>query len=89
MPRHRIKFDYKTDYSNARPTAYPRPFGGFKEERALQRQKAGKRIALGDEKTPYETAAQSDYIAFGEDTLAKKAGPVDTSTSNMQLAGST
>ncbi len=85
MPRHRIKFDFGTDYSNAQPTAYPRPFGGFKEERALQRQKAGKRIALGHEKTPYETAAQSDYVDFGAETLAKKSGAVDTSTSNMQL----
>ena len=85
MPRHRIKFDFGSDYSKARPTAYPRPFGGFKEERALQRQKAGKRIALGDEITPYETAAQSDYVAFGKDTLAKKAGAVDTSSSHMKL----
>ena len=85
MPRLRRKFDFGTDYSKARPVAFPRPFGGFKEERALQRQKAGKRIALGDEKTPYETAAQSDYVNFGTETLATKAGPVDTSTSNMKL----
>jgi hypothetical protein len=85
MPRHRIKFDFGTDYSNAQPTAYPRPFGGFKEERALQRQKAGKRIALGHEKTPYETAAQSDYVDFGTETLATKSGAADTFTSNMQL----
>ena len=85
MPRLRRKFDFGTDYSKARPVAFPRPFGGFKEERALQRQKAGKRIALGEEKTPYETAAQSDYVNFGADTLAKKAGSVDTFTSNMKL----
>ena len=85
MPRLRRKFDFGNDYSKATPVAFPRPFGGSKEERALQRQKAGKRIALGDEKTPYETAAQSDYVNFGTDTLASKAGPVDTSTSNMKL----
>ena len=81
----RQKFDFTTDYSNARPAERPRPFGGSKEDRAKRMSKAGKKIALGDQPNLWQTAARSDFVEYPAGTLASKAGPVDTSTSNMEL----
>ena len=63
----------------------PRPRGGDSKERAKAMSKAGKRIALGEEAPLFQTNNQADFVEYNPETLAKKAGSVDTFTSNMEL----